>query len=63
VAEVVRDLAAIQEMVSRVNEKYSSDITVEFMDPEVNATFRVRPRWVFSLNDKEFTDSPTRWEF
>jgi PPOX class probable F420-dependent enzyme len=63
VAEVVRELGAIQELVSRVNAKYSSEITVEFMDPEVNATFRVRPRWVFSLNDKAFTESPTRWEF
>jgi hypothetical protein len=46
-----------------MNVKYSSEITVEFMDPDVNATFRVRPRWVLSLNDKEFTDSPTRWQF
>ena len=63
VAETVRDLGAIQELVARMNAKYSSDITVEFMDPDVNATFCVRPRWVFSLNDKEFTASPTRWQF
>ena len=63
VAEVIRELAAIQELVSRLNDKYSSDITLEFMDPDVNATFRVRPRWVFGLNDKQFTESPTRWEF
>ncbi len=63
VAEVVRELGAIREMVARVNAKYSSGVTVELMDPDVNATFRVRPRWVFGLNDKEFTDSPTRWQF
>ena len=63
VAEVIRELAAIQELVSRLNDKYSSDITLEFMDPDVNATLRVRPRWVFSLDDKQFTESPTRWEF
>jgi PPOX class probable F420-dependent enzyme len=63
VAEVVRELGAIQELVSRVNAKYSSELTVEFLNPEVNATFRVRPRWVFSLNDKEFIESPTRWVF
>ena len=62
-AEVVRDLGAIQELVWRMNDKYASAITLEFMNPDINATFRVRPRWVFSLNDKEFTDSPTRWEF
>jgi Pyridoxamine 5'-phosphate oxidase len=43
VAEVVRDLGAIAELLSRTNDKYSSDISVEFMDPDVNATFRVRP--------------------
>jgi PPOX class probable F420-dependent enzyme len=63
VAKVIRELGAIEELVSRLNDKYSSDLTVEFMDPDVNATFRVRPRWVFSLNDKEFTESPTRWAF
>ncbi len=62
VAEVVRELGAIQELASRVNAKYSSELTVEFLNPEVNATFRVRPRWGFSLN-KEFTESPTRWVF
>ena len=41
VAEVVRELGAIEELVSRLNDKYSSDVTVEFMDPDVNATFRV----------------------
>jgi hypothetical protein len=60
---LLRDLTAIEEMVSRVNEKYSSKATLEFMDPDVNATFGVRPRWVFSLNDKAFTESPTRREF
>jgi hypothetical protein len=46
-----------------MNDEYSSDTSVAFMDQDVNATFRVRPHWVFSLNDKEFTESPTRWEF
>ena len=52
VAEVLRDLTAIEEMVSRVNEKYSSKVTLEFMDPDVNASTRpsVSARWVFSLN-------------
>jgi PPOX class probable F420-dependent enzyme len=63
VAEVVRQLGALREMVARVNAKYSSDVTLAFMDPDVNATFRVRPRWVFGLNDKQFTESPTRWQF
>jgi PPOX class probable F420-dependent enzyme len=63
VAEVVREPRAIAELVWRLNDKYSSEFTVAFLDPDVNATFRVRPNWVFGLNDKEFTESPTRWEF
>jgi hypothetical protein len=63
VAEVVREPRAIAELVARLNAKYSAEFTVAFLDPDVNATFRVHPHWVFSLNDKEFTDSPTRWEF
>jgi PPOX class probable F420-dependent enzyme len=63
VAEVVRDPGTITELVARLNDKYSAEFTVGFLDPDVNATYRVRPHWVFSLNDKEFTDSPTRWEF
>ena len=62
-AEVVRAPGAIAELLSRVNDKYASDLTLEFLAADVNATFRVRPHWVFSLNDKEFTESPTRWEF
>jgi PPOX class probable F420-dependent enzyme len=63
VAEVVRDPGAIAELVSRINGKYAYEFTVEFLDPDVNATFRVRPHWVFSLDDKAFTETPTRWEF
>jgi hypothetical protein len=54
---------AIAERVARVNDKYASEITVEFMDPAVNAASRFRPRWVLGLDDKEFTKSPTRWQF
>lgn len=52
-------------MVDGFNDKYGSDVTVEFMDPDINATIRVTPRWVFGLIDAEFTETPTptRWEF
>jgi hypothetical protein len=63
VAEVVRDPGAIAQLVARLNDKYSAEFTVAFLDPDVNATFRVHPHWVFSLNDKEFTETPTRWVF
>ena len=43
VAEVVREPRAIMELVARLNHKYSAEFTVAFLDPDVNATFRVRP--------------------
>lgn len=63
VAEVVTEMAVIEDVVRSINDKYRSDITVEFMDPDVNATIRVAPRWAFGLIEGEFTESPTRWEF
>lgn len=58
IAEVVTDPTLIELMVRAINDKYSSDVTVEFMDPEVNATIRVRPTWAFGLVDAEFTETP-----
>ena len=34
---------------------------IEFLDPAVNALFRVTPHSVFSLTEDDFTGSPTRW--
>ena len=46
-----------------MNEKYSTDIEVGFLDPAVNATFSVRPERVFGVVHGDFTGSPTRWTF
>ncbi len=46
-----------------MNAKYDVDYTVDFLDPAVNATVRVRPRWAFGLLHDDFTGSPTRWRF
>jgi hypothetical protein len=40
-----------------------TDYGVDFLDPSVNATFRVAPSWVFGLTEDDFTGSPTRWTF
>ncbi len=45
------------------NTKYGTDYPVEFLDPEVNGTYRVTPRRVFGLVEADFTGSPTRWVF
>ena len=63
VAEVVDDRDLLSVFIERVNAKYETDYTVDFFDPEVNACFRVEPRWVFSLTEDDFGGSPTRWVF
>lgn len=63
VAEAVTEMSVIEDMVHGINDKYGSDVTVDFMDPDVNATIRVAPRWAFGIIDAEFAESPTRWDF
>jgi PPOX class probable F420-dependent enzyme len=62
-AEVVTDMKAIKDFLDWTNEKYETSYSVEFLDPAVNATVAVRPRWVFGLRQDDFSGSPTRWVF
>jgi len=62
-ADVVRDADEVARVLGLINDKYLSDLPLEFMDPDVNATIRVRPRWAFGLAEEDFTGSPTRWSF
>jgi hypothetical protein len=50
-------------MLALENAKYSTDYSIALLDPAVNATIRVRPRWAFGLAEGDFTGSPTRWTF
>jgi Pyridoxamine 5'-phosphate oxidase len=63
IAERVTDADALARFIRLENEKYETDYGVDFLDPSVNATFRVRPSWVFSLTEDDFEGSPTRWTF
>lgn len=63
VAAVERDLEVIAGFLERLNAKYTTDYDLDFLDPDRNATYRVRPRWVFGLIEDDFTGSPTRWTF
>jgi len=63
VAETVTDPAGLARAIELMNAKYSTDYTVDFLDPAVNATVRVRPSWGFGLVHDDFTGSPTRWRF
>jgi PPOX class probable F420-dependent enzyme len=61
--EVVVDSEAIATFLALSNRKYATDYPIDFLHPAVNATVRVRPRWVFGLRQGDFTGSPTRWVF
>jgi Pyridoxamine 5'-phosphate oxidase len=52
---------AVETFTRLVNTKYDTDYSVSFFAD--NALFRLQPHWVFSLDDADFTGSPTRWVF
>jgi general stress protein 26 len=62
-AEIVTDLEAIEKFLVLVNAKYGTHYELDFLDPAVNATICVRPRWAFGLVQDDFGGSPTRWTF
>lgn len=62
-AEIVTETAALQRFIDAVNFKYETDYSVDFLDPEENASVRVCPTSVFGLADGDFSGSPTRWSF
>src|ERR1019366_8768715 len=43
-ARVATDPVSLRRVIDLMNEKYSTDIELGFLDPAVNATFSVRPR-------------------
>jgi PPOX class probable F420-dependent enzyme len=63
VAEVVTEPGPIAALVEVLNAKYGGMYSVDFLDPEVNATIRVRPERAFGIAHDDFTGSPTRWTF
>lgn len=62
-AEVVTDGPVLARVIELINAKYATDYTVDFLDPAVNATVRVRPARAFGMVEENFTGSPTRWRF
>ena len=62
-AEIVVDPAALARMIALLNAKYSTGYGVDFLDPAVNASVRVRPDLGFGLVQDDFSGSPTRWRF
>jgi hypothetical protein len=60
---VVRNPASIATFLEASNLKYGTEIGIDFLNPELNATIRVPPRVVIALMEADFTGSPTRWTF
>lgn len=63
IAERVIERELIASFLDRMNTKYSTDYAIDFLDPDVNASFRVRPQRAFGLTEADFPGSPTRWSF
>jgi PPOX class probable F420-dependent enzyme len=63
VAEVVTDAEVLAATLARENAKYGTDYGLEMVDPALNTTFRVGAVWVFSLDESDFTGTPTAWRF
>jgi len=61
--EVTRDVTTIQRFIHALNAKYETSYGLDFQDPDVNMTLRVAARTVFSLDEDDFTGTPTRWRF
>ncbi len=62
-AERVTDQAALERMLAAENAKYGTDYGMEMVDATSNSVFALRPEWVFALDSKDFTGSPTRFVF
>jgi general stress protein 26 len=62
-AEHVTDGEALASMLAAENAKYGTDYGMEMLDPASNSVFALEPEWVFALDSKDFTGSPTRFTF
>jgi PPOX class probable F420-dependent enzyme len=62
-AELVTEPEALARLLALENAKYTTNYTIELLDPDINSALRVRPRRAFGLRQDDFTGSPTRWIF
>ena len=62
-AELITNRALIAIFLNRTNTKYGQSYGLDFLDPDVNALFRVFPKKVIGLEEDNFFGTPTRWEF
>jgi PPOX class probable F420-dependent enzyme len=62
-ARIMTEAAVLRRVVDLMNAKYRTDIGVDFLDPDQNATIGVSPDRVFSMRHSDFHGSPTKWVF
>jgi len=62
-AERVRGEEQLERVLAAENAKYGTDYGIETFAPDINSVFALVPEWVFALDSKDFTGSPTRFEF
>lgn len=62
-AAFVTEPAVLARTIELINAKYATGYGVDFLDPAVNATVRVRPGKAIGLVQDDFSGSPTRWRF
>lgn len=62
-AERVTGPAALAGMLAAENAKYGTSYGPDMVDPASNSVFSLRPEWVFALDSRDFTGSPTRFTF
>ena len=59
----ITDRPAIASFLAATNAKYAASYDLDFLDPDVNGTYRLDPEWAFALDEADFETSPTRWRF
>jgi nitroimidazol reductase NimA-like FMN-containing flavoprotein (pyridoxamine 5'-phosphate oxidase superfamily) len=62
-ARRVSDPEELKRMLAAENAKYGTDYGIEMIDATFNSVFALQPEWVFTLDSKDFTGSPTRFVF
>ncbi len=55
--------AALAAMLEAENTKYGTAYGMDMVDPASNSVFTLTPEWVFALDSRDFTGSPTRFTF
>jgi hypothetical protein len=62
-AQRVTDRATLTAMLDAENAKYGTAYGMDMVDPASNSVFSLLPEWVFALDSRDFSGSPTRFTF